>query len=168
LAFSRGLRGVTMAAVAEATGIGRATLYKHFPDIESILIAWHQQQVDEHLTALADAAGREDDPVGRVRAVLRSYATITRRATHDPELSAFLHRHPHVAESRRRLSNLLAAVIADAVAAGVARSDVPPEELAEWSLHAMAAARARSADRIERLIGLTLAGMGVAPADRSE
>jgi DNA-binding transcriptional regulator YbjK len=31
-----GLRSVTMAQVAEKTGIGRATLYKYFPSVEAI------------------------------------------------------------------------------------------------------------------------------------
>lgn len=34
-----GLRGVTMSEIAERSGIGRATLYKYFPDVESILAA---------------------------------------------------------------------------------------------------------------------------------
>ena len=41
LVLSRGLLAVTMSDIAEATGIGRATLYKYFPDVEAILNAWH-------------------------------------------------------------------------------------------------------------------------------
>jgi AcrR family transcriptional regulator len=41
LVQSRGLLAVTMSDIAEATGIGRATLYKYFPDVETILSAWH-------------------------------------------------------------------------------------------------------------------------------
>ena len=45
LVQSRGLLAVTMSDIAEATGIGRATLYKYFPDVEMILSAWHQRQL---------------------------------------------------------------------------------------------------------------------------
>jgi AcrR family transcriptional regulator len=38
-----------MSDIAEATGIGRATLYKYFLDLETILSAWHQRQVEAHL-----------------------------------------------------------------------------------------------------------------------
>jgi AcrR family transcriptional regulator len=41
LVTEQGLRGVTMSRIAEDSGIGRATLYKYFPDVESILAAWH-------------------------------------------------------------------------------------------------------------------------------
>ena len=38
-----------MSQIAEQTGIGRATLYKYFPDVEAILLAWHERQVTGHL-----------------------------------------------------------------------------------------------------------------------
>src|SRR5262245_37432700 len=47
-----GLRGVTMSQIAEETGIGRATLYKYFPDVESILREWHARRIDDHLANL--------------------------------------------------------------------------------------------------------------------
>jgi AcrR family transcriptional regulator len=37
-----------MSQIAAETGIGRATLYKYFPDVEAILVAWHERQVAEH------------------------------------------------------------------------------------------------------------------------
>ena len=43
---------VGMSAIAERAGIGRATLYKYFPDIESILAAWHARDFGEHLQRL--------------------------------------------------------------------------------------------------------------------
>jgi len=52
LVAEHGLAGVTMSQIAKDTGIGRATLYKYFPDVESILRAWHERQVDEHLKRL--------------------------------------------------------------------------------------------------------------------
>lgn len=34
---------MTMSRIAEEIGIGRATLYKYFPDVEAILLAWHER-----------------------------------------------------------------------------------------------------------------------------
>src|SRR5947209_9672712 len=71
-----GLRSVTMSQIAEETGIGRATLYKYFPDVEAILVAWHERHVTshlEHLAALRDQAG---DATERLKAVLEAYALI--------------------------------------------------------------------------------------------
>ncbi len=49
LVAEQGLLQVTMSQIAEQAGIGRATLYKYFPDIESILLAWHDRQITAHL-----------------------------------------------------------------------------------------------------------------------
>src|SRR5690242_19411028 len=53
LAFEHGVAAVTMSRIAEETGVGRATLYKYFPDVEAILTAWHERQVASHLEQLA-------------------------------------------------------------------------------------------------------------------
>jgi AcrR family transcriptional regulator len=49
----RGPLAVTTSEIAEETGIGRATLYKHFPHVEATLAAWHERHVDAHLEQLA-------------------------------------------------------------------------------------------------------------------
>src|SRR5580765_2136053 len=49
LVAEHGPLSVTMSQIAEKTGIGRATLYKYFPDIDAILTAWHERHVAEHL-----------------------------------------------------------------------------------------------------------------------
>jgi len=49
LVAEHGLASVTMSEIAERTGIGRATLYRYFPDVEAILLAWHERQVSSHL-----------------------------------------------------------------------------------------------------------------------
>ncbi|MGH2817757.1 MAG: TetR/AcrR family transcriptional regulator, partial [Actinomycetota bacterium] len=48
LVAEHGLLSVTMSQIAEETGIGRATLYKYFPDVETILLAWHERQINGH------------------------------------------------------------------------------------------------------------------------
>src|SRR5206468_1028464 len=54
LVAEHGLTSVTMSKIAEETGIGRATLYKYFPDVEAILIAWHERQITRHLEYLTE------------------------------------------------------------------------------------------------------------------
>ena len=53
---------MTMSKIAERTGIGRATLYKYFPDVESILTAWHQRQIRDHLGRLAQVRDQAAEP----------------------------------------------------------------------------------------------------------
>lgn len=43
LVAEHGPLSVTMSAIAERTGVGRATVYKYFPDVESIMLAWHER-----------------------------------------------------------------------------------------------------------------------------
>src|SRR2546428_5126522 len=76
LVAEHGLRGVTMSAIAEKTGIGRATLYKYFPDVEAILLAWHERQITVHLGQLAEIRDRTDDPGQRIDAVLDADARL--------------------------------------------------------------------------------------------
>jgi AcrR family transcriptional regulator len=61
LVAANGLLSVTMSQIAEATGIGRATLYKYFPDVEAILVAWHERQVTAHLAQLAELRDQAGD-----------------------------------------------------------------------------------------------------------
>ncbi len=103
LVAEHGLQAVTMSQIAEKTGIGRATLYKYFPDVEAILVAWHERHVIrhlEHLAAVRDQAGRS--PVERLHAVLEAFALIAHER-HDGELASLLHRGEHVARAQRSI-----------------------------------------------------------------
>src|SRR5437870_6998486 len=103
LVAEHGLTSVTMSKIAEETGIGRATLYKYFPDVEAILVAWHERHVTshlEHLAALRDQAG---DATERLKAVLEAYALIQHKR-HATELGALLHRDEHVSRAQQHLS----------------------------------------------------------------
>jgi AcrR family transcriptional regulator len=80
LVAEHGLLSVTMSQIAERTGIGRATLYKYFPDVEAILLAWHERQISGHLAQLAEVRDQATDPAGPLYAVLEAYAFISRRS----------------------------------------------------------------------------------------
>jgi AcrR family transcriptional regulator len=82
LVAGHGLRGETMSQIAEDSGIGRATLYKYFSDVESILLAWHGRQVAGHLHQLAALRSRAGPPYERLGAVLEAYAGICYDITH--------------------------------------------------------------------------------------
>jgi AcrR family transcriptional regulator len=162
LASDHGLRSVTMSRIAEDTGIGRATLYKYFPSVEAILLAWHERQVSGHLTYLAEVRDQAAGAGERVEAVLSAYALIRHesRGHHDSELAAFLHRDDQVAQAQRQLAHLLRDVLADAAAAGAVRDDVAPAELASYCLHALSGASSLpSKPAVRRLVSVTLAGL---------
>lgn len=166
LVAQHGLRAVTMSQVAEATGIGRATLYKYFPDVDAILAAWHQREIAGHLQQLVDARDRATSPIERLEAVLTTYATIAHdsHGHHDRELAALLHRDERVDQAEHDLRAMVRVLIADAATSGELRDDVPPGELATFCLHAITAAGSlASAAAVRRLVGVTLSGLRSPP-----
>jgi len=162
LVAQHGLLSVTMSQIAELTGIGRATLYKYFPDVEAILFAWHERQITGHLEQLAEVRDQAGDPGERLEAVLEAFALISHESHghHDTKLAAFLHRDQQVARAERQLRHMIRDLVAEAAEAGVLRDEVPPDELASYCLHALAAARGLpSKAAVRRLVAVTLAGL---------
>jgi AcrR family transcriptional regulator len=162
LASEHGLRSVTMSQIAEETGIGRATLYKYFSDVEAILHAWHERQITGHLQQLAGVRDRGGNPVQRLEAVLEEYASIAQESHghHDTELAAFLHRGESLPRAEHKLRRMIRDLIAEGAKAGKLRDDIAPEELAGYCLHALAAARTLSSKAaVRRLVDVTLAGL---------
>lgn len=161
-----GMRTVTMSRIADSTGIGRATLYKYFPDAEAILLAWHERQIAAHLEHLERVRDSARGAGPRLNAVLEAYARILHESHghDDAELAAFLHRDEHLASANRQLREMVRELISDAAAAGNVRDDVPPDELATYCLHALTAARqASSRAGVRRLVAVTFAGLRPAP-----
>jgi AcrR family transcriptional regulator len=159
LVAKHGLRSVTMSQIAEETGIGRATLYKYFADVETILVAWHERHISGHLEQLAqlrDEAGGAGD---RLEAVLEAYALI-RHEHHGGDLAALLHQGEHVARAQEHLRHFIRDLLREAAEVGDVRDDIPPDELANYCLHALTAASTLpSKAAVRRLVALTLAGL---------
>jgi AcrR family transcriptional regulator len=159
LVAERGLLAVTMSQIAERAGIGRATLYKYFPDVDAVLVAWHERQVAAHLETLMAIGGREAPAIERLEAVLEAYALLS-HGRHGNELAALLHRTDHVARAHARLAGFIEELVREAAASGDVRSDVPAAELASYCLHALAgSSRLRSKPAVGRLVKVTLAGL---------
>jgi AcrR family transcriptional regulator len=175
LVAEHGLTAVTMSQIAEEAGIGRATLYKYFPDVESILAAWHERQVNAHLEELARIRDHPGTAGERLAAVLEAYALIAHESrqhhgTDLGELAARLHRDElhhdlhhrgeHVTRARHHLLSFLRDLLAEGAATGDVRDDVAPDELARYCLHALAAAGGLPSEAaVRRLVEVTLAGL---------
>lgn len=159
-----GARGVTMARIAEAAGIGRATLYKYFPDLDAILLAWHERHVAARLERLTSLVASGTDPLEGLRAVMEAYASSQRHAVELPEL----HGAEHAGEARQRLLGFVGDLVSEGVTAGSLRDDVPAAELADYCLHALAAARALSSrEAVQRLVDVTMTGLTKPGVDSS-
>jgi AcrR family transcriptional regulator len=165
LVHEHGLASVTMSQIAAATGIGRATLYKYFPDVEAILVAWHDRHITRHLQLLTEARDAAATPAGQLEAALEAFA-LTQHQHHDTELPvALLHRGDHVARARRQLHDLVADLLAAGAEAGDIRSDIAPGELAGYCLHALAAAGSLPSEAaVHRLLAVTMSALRPQPA----
>lgn len=166
LAAEHGPLSVTMSRIADKTGIGRATLYKYFPDVEAILFAWHERRVAEHLEHLTEVQDRASDSGGRLEAVLEAYALISHqsRGHHGTELVALLHQSEHVVRAQQQLHGTFQDLLTEGVKAGVVRSDVTPEELASYCLHALTAAKDLPSEAaVHRLVQVTLTALRTNP-----
>lgn len=162
LVTEHGLLSVTMSRIAEETGIGRATLYKYFPDVEAILIAHHEKRVAGHLERLIELRDQPGEPGERLEAVLIEFARICHyRGRHgSDELVALLHQGEAVSSADRQVRDLIENLLVEARGAGSVRDDISTDELAGYCLHALIAARAMSSeDAVGRLVLVTLDGL---------
>jgi AcrR family transcriptional regulator len=158
---AHGLAGITMAGIAQQAGIGRATLYKYFPDVQSILDAAHEQHISEHvatLRALADSGASARD---RLESVLALYLGIcTERLRHgDADVVSLLHRPDVISRADEQLLALFTSLLTEAVNAGGVRNDIPPQDLARFCLQSLAAGDPQHEPKDSPVLRLTLAGL---------
>ncbi|MBQ0989613.1 TetR/AcrR family transcriptional regulator [Micromonospora sp. H61] len=73
-------QNVTLRGIARQAGISAPSIYPHFPDLDSILLAVAQRAfgiLEQELSAPDDA-----DPVERLRAICAAYLTFAERRPH--------------------------------------------------------------------------------------
>ncbi|MCX5044063.1 TetR/AcrR family transcriptional regulator [Aldersonia sp. NBC_00410] len=161
LVAEHGPRAVTMSAIAEKAGIGRATLYKYFPDVAAILFAWHERQIAGHLAQLAEIADRAGTAAERLEGVLEAYALLSRKSHgHDIAVVAGLHQGRQVTQAEQHVHDMIRDLLAEGAQAGSIRDDVTADELATYSLHALTASAAlTSKAAVTRLITVIMTGL---------
>ncbi|MFJ5958159.1 TetR/AcrR family transcriptional regulator [Paenarthrobacter sp. NPDC092416] len=159
LVVHRGLLSVTMSQIAQDAGIGRATLYKYFPDVEAVLDAWHERQIGYHLAHLSqirdDTAG---DPLRTLEEVLQGYALMAQSRPSGKD-AARLHYRSYVGHAEEHLNAFLAELLAEGASAGVVRGDIASDELAGYCLHALGAAAGLTSGAALRLVGIIMTGL---------
>lgn len=163
LIAEHGFRGVTMSRVARDSGIGRATLYKYFPDSDAILVAWHERQVAGHLELLAAIRDRPGTASERFAAALGQYAEIVHgRERHSGDIPLLLHGGDHADRARRQLVDVFGSLLREMTTTGELTTDSPVDELAQFCIHAADAAAAMpSLTATRRLVGTIQHGLGV-------
>jgi AcrR family transcriptional regulator len=164
LVSEEGLSAVTMSEIARATGMTRKTLYSYFPDVESVLVAHLEAEVERLREELAAPA---DDPLARLARFLRqALATWSERparpALSDLEAALKPENLARVREVVGGLRDDLRVLLSEAVAAGQVRDDLDLDLAADVLLGVLKGARehllrgerpvAEVAEQLERLV----------------
>src|ERR1700748_2183262 len=128
--FSAGGPEASLEAVARTAAVGIGTLYRHFPTREALFEAVYRREVQQ-LSDLADQLKNEADPLEALRRWLRSNVEFV--ATKKGMMAALelaVHGSSELyAHTFERLNTAVGGLLDRAVAAGMIRSDISPEDL---------------------------------------
>jgi len=151
-----GLTALSMSRVAADAGIGRATLYKYFNDIDAVLVAWHRHAIEHHMSMLRHISEQHGDALEALKAVLFAFADI--RSSHGAHDAArLLHVLPHVGDAEGRLRSFLGDLIAAARKNGSFRKDIAPDDLAAFAISSLSAPHTKAFT--PKLVDLVLTAM---------
>jgi AcrR family transcriptional regulator len=124
-----GLGGLSMSAIADAAGVSRQTLYKYFPDVDSVLLemARLSEAVDQDL---ADRIAAAPDGAAGLRAFVE--AVLTASASGHPSPAALAAMLPPAARAdlaghARRSEQLVADVLRRGASDGSLHPGLEPE-----------------------------------------
>jgi len=139
LAQEHGPFTVTMSQVADAAAISRPTLYKYFPDVESMLTAHHRKHVEAHVAELAGIANGPGKPDERLERLVVAYAEICHlRARHgSAEIDRLVHSPFELDAAESQLVDLFARAIREN---DTVRGELAAPALAAFAVRALAAA----------------------------
>lgn len=154
LLIEGGGSGLSMSGLAQAAGISRPTLYRYYPDMESVLVGV-AELVAQHDEAFAAEVLAEADPRDQLRAFLDAVtdpiahghpSAIELEAALPPEGRKLLHAH----EDRGR--ELLVGILKRGVLAGYFAADVDPDTDARFILGLTQQAQADTIERVHVLV----------------
>ncbi|MFT4235485.1 MAG: helix-turn-helix domain-containing protein [Microbacterium sp.] len=160
-AFARDGVDASIEDVARAAGVGSATLYRHFPTRDDLILAALSQNVVSSFhrgLELLDA----DDPFAALREFL--IAVIDRSSTYaglpTSLLDAASREHSRLGITCTRMQDLNARLLERAQSAGAVRADLTAQELFDLATGiAWTVSRNRSPETGPRLLDLALTGL---------
>lgn len=167
LVTAHGAMAVSMSGLASAAGIGRATLYNYFADLDSVLLAWATDSVDSFVARVeGELAGIADARV-RLRRCVQLHLAEVGDSAHQLQLDALpstvgAHAAEQFTQHWDRLREVVAGVLRGGVAQGHWSGDLDAAVHADLILGMVAALRpaitsgrlnsVSGADLIERLL----------------
>ena len=150
-----GEHGITapLDLVVERAGVGRATLYRNFPDRTALVEALLQRTVEKIEAHLQELGDRDD-------ALFELIKGMARRIVHSPALADYWRAVdsdvPSMRAARETVRDLLEEPIARAKAAGLCRADLEKTDISLISGMLGAALRGKTRDERAQLAGRAL------------
>ncbi|WP_206610407.1 TetR/AcrR family transcriptional regulator [Actinomyces wuliandei] len=127
----RGFDRVTVADITEAADIGKGTFFTHFPSKRDVF-RYLGEQVTEVMEAAAQESGTAQERLARLlgaaTAWLEDHPEPARQMVGSRSFSASL---DLASPSQQRFHQVLARILADGVAAGQLRADLPVDDAAQ-------------------------------------
>jgi AcrR family transcriptional regulator len=155
--FSREGLDAPLDAVAGRAGVGRGTVYRHFPTREDLIEAIHHDNLDRFERVVVEAADPADafleliTEAARLLSADRGFAELLRRHTASEAVGS---------RAAARLLTIVAEPLTEAVRAGRVRPDLRPDDallvLDMLGGAALGTASRRAADREQRALELVL------------
>ncbi|MCK6211295.1 TetR/AcrR family transcriptional regulator [Georgenia sp. EYE_87] len=71
LMTERGFDAISLADIAGRAGVGRTAVYNHFPDKESLLLAFIEHETSSYVRSLEASLGEVAEPVEQLRVYVR-------------------------------------------------------------------------------------------------
>ncbi|MFD7378149.1 TetR/AcrR family transcriptional regulator [Streptomyces mirabilis] len=121
---------VSLKQIARDTGVGIATLYRHFPTREALVEAIYQQELAQ-LCASAEALLNAKDPADALRSWMDRFADYasTKRETTDALRAVLASDIVTASQTRLQLCAAVQAILDAGIAAGMLRDDVRAEDI---------------------------------------
>lgn len=127
LLSSDGYAGCSIAAVAGRAGVAAGTVYRHFENKGELAAEVFRVVVGRELDAVRAAVAAESEALGRIRAVIETFAG---RALKSPQLAYALLAEPVdpvVDALRLEFRTAFRDIVAAAIADGIASGELPPQ-----------------------------------------
>lgn len=151
---TRSFDAISMADLAAEAGIGRTSIYNHFPDKDAVIGGFASSETSRYLDRLAEVLDGFDDPVERLRLYVRHHIE-TQGEQHfgfGPEIYAQLSPATLVAirEHVVEVETVVRTILADGVSTGAFRVEDPDAAVA--LIHACLQPRHVSADSVAEFV----------------
>jgi AcrR family transcriptional regulator len=148
LSAERGISGVTMSAVADHAGVARQTLYNHFPDVESIVVAAYELHHEASVAGLNQVLAAADGPVAKLAQFIRYQVAAVAHghhgAVHVSSLSPGAQQRIHLLHAQ--VIDMISDILIDGVASGVFRPELDVLAAASFTMHLLGGSEALVAD----------------------